>query len=72
MDVKEIVTAWVISYNPTKEQARLALQRASVCKICPHLKTKLTINYCGICKCPISKKIFSDGLNPCPKLYWEY
>jgi hypothetical protein len=71
MDVKEIVTAWAISFNPTKEQARLALQRASICKTCPHLKSKLTVDFCGVCGCPVSKKIFTDRINPCPKKKWE-
>lgn len=63
--------AWIISFNPTDKQAKLAEQRLNICDTCIHRKHKLTIPYCDACGCPISKKIFTDSINPCPKKKWK-
>jgi len=72
LDVSEIIKAWAISINPTKEQATLAEKRYTICKPCEHIKKLNKLEICGVCKCPISKKIFaSSKKNWCPKGYWD-
>ena len=70
MNVKEIIEAWSISYNPTPEQKVLANLRGDICDECPSKKMKLRIPHCKECGCPISKKIFTNSYNPCPLLKW--
>ena len=70
----EIGRAWIIAVNPTNIQKELALQRYSICVECSHYKKSRPITHdehCGICLCPLSKKIFSDNFNECPKGKWE-
>jgi hypothetical protein len=71
----EIAKAWIAAANPTPEQKELADYRISVCDGCPH-KTKyehLNIYACGLCGCPLDKKIFSPIPGPvaCPDQRWE-
>jgi ribosomal protein L37E len=69
----EIAKAWVIAANPNPEQKLLAEQRASICDTCPHRAYNETIDlyYCGLCGCPLSKKIFSPaGPTACPGKKW--
>jgi hypothetical protein len=72
---KEIAKAWIIAYNPSKEQKILAENRFTICDNCPSKKTisdKIKISIvCGECGCPISKKIFSPEFNACPLKKWE-
>jgi hypothetical protein len=71
--VKEIFTAWKISFNPSEEQSILAAKRLEVCLDCRHnLKTMIGINVCVECGCPISKKVFSKQSNPCPEKKWDF
>lgn len=69
----EIAKAWIIAANPNPEQKLLAESRASVCDACPHKAYNETIDlhYCGLCGCPLSKKIFSPaGPDACPDKRW--
>jgi hypothetical protein len=69
----EIAKAWIIAANPNPEQKLLAESRASVCDACPHKSHNETIDlyYCGLCGCPLSKKIFSPaGPDACPSKRW--
>jgi hypothetical protein len=74
---KEIANAWIIAANPTPEEKQLAEERISVCNECEHKqenKDIINFYYCGICKCPLSKKIFSlknSETNPCPANKWK-
>lgn len=75
MDLKEILNAWLASFNPTSIQRQMSQKRIAVCNECPSLVKKLNINrdwaaYCGECGCPINKKIFSTTNNPCPLSKW--
>jgi hypothetical protein len=70
MNIKEIIEAWIISHSPTEKQKILAEKRAEVCKECPHRKDVL-VSICGLCGCPISKKIFTNDYNPCPDKKWK-
>lgn len=69
----EIAEAWIIAENPTPEQQEIAESRVEICNICPHKKfiTMFDTYICGVCKCPLSKKIFSPvGPSACPKNKW--
>lgn len=69
----EIGRAWIIAANPTDVQMELSQKRYSICIECEYYKKSRPIThdeYCGICLCPISKKIFSDNFNECPKEKW--
>jgi len=70
-NINTIIKAWAISFNPTDKQLTLAKERGSICESCEFRGTKLTIPYCKECGCPISKKIFTNEYNPCPKEKWE-
>jgi len=71
----EIAKSWIAAANPTPEQKQIAEYRASVCDVCPHkkLQEQLHIYTCGLCGCPLSKKIFSPlpGEQACPDKRWE-
>jgi len=74
MNLKQIVDAWMTSFNPTSEQDNLAKKRVEICEMCPSLKkvfNKKWSAYCGECGCPISKKIYATENNPCPLLKWS-
>ena len=72
MNLFEIAKAWVISFNPSKEQQELADERVKVCDSCEFKKfsSTLWIFYCSACGCPLDKKIFSPE-NSCPKEKWK-
>jgi hypothetical protein len=69
----EIGRAWIIAANPSDNQKELAQKRYSICIECTHYKKSRPIThdeYCGVCLCPLSKKIYSDNFNECPKGNW--
>ncbi len=74
---KEIANAWIIAANQTPEEKQLAEERISVCNECEHRqenKDIINFYYCGICLCPLNKKIFSlknPKTNPCPANKWK-
>ena len=70
----EIAEAWIESENPSPERKLIAESRIEICNSCPE---KTFVNMfdtyiCGVCKCPLSKKIFSSRSGPeaCPKQQW--
>lgn len=71
----EIAKAWIAAANPTPEQKQIAKYRASICDVCPHKKHQPHLNMytCGLCGCPLNKKIFSPkpGYQACPDKRWE-
>jgi hypothetical protein len=74
MNFLEIIEAWMIAGNPTKIQKELAYNRAEICESCEFKKeilkgVKMT-TICNECGCPISKKIFTNNYDPCPKHKW--
>jgi hypothetical protein len=75
MNISEIVTAWITSFNPTDQQKKIAIERAEICFGCDRIKTKSVLSkklkVCGACGCPIDKKVFSQEYNPCPLKKWE-
>jgi ribosomal protein L37E len=71
----EIAKAWIAAANPTPEQKQIANYRISVCEKCPH-RAYIKVadaHICGLCGCPLSKKIFSPspGEEACPDKRWE-
>lgn len=72
--LSEIFQAWVAAANPSPAQKLLAEQRAIVCSGCEHRSFNETfnVNTCGLCGCPLSKKVFSPaGPEACPGNKWE-
>ncbi len=75
-DFEEITHAWIDSVFATEIQRQIASERNTICQSCPSLQTKfkkvkkLSIQACGECGCPISKKIFSRKFNACPLSKW--
>jgi len=69
----EIIKAWWIAANPSKEQSELARERLSICmKPCDYLQESIVFEYvCGACGCPIRKKIFTANKKACPKEKWN-
>ena len=59
LNPKEIMKAWIISFNPTDRQANLAKERLEVCKGCIHKTEVLSVSVCDACGCPIYKKIYN-------------
>lgn len=72
MDLGEIIQSWIISYDPSPEEKRKAISRSKICDLCPSKKYNkyLKFFYCGVCKCPLEKKIYSPK-NTCPLNNWK-
>lgn len=75
--LREIALAWVRSFNPTNEQQALASQRLQACEACRHhveapgASVFTHLRLCGLCGCPLIKKIYSpDGPGACPAGRW--
>ena len=75
LKIVEIAKAWIAAANPTPEQQAIAEYRILVCDGCPHKKhiPHLDTFTCGMCGCPLSKKIFSPlpGEQACPDKRWK-
>ena len=83
--IKEILTSWIVSFNPNDEDKEKANSRAEICDQCPFkveldnaiLKTLSSNDQilnkfkCGKCGCPLAKKIFSPFKTSCPLNKWE-
>jgi hypothetical protein len=71
----EIASAWFSAANPTPEQKEKAKKRLIICQSCEFKRENETLNihYCGLCGCPLNKKIFTpvDGRTACPKGKWS-
>ena len=71
-NLKQIIKAWVISFNPTERESTLAKLRGDVCKGCDSNKiNRLGYSHCEECGCPIAKKIFTDEYNQCDLGKWK-
>jgi hypothetical protein len=75
VDFKEIINAWIVSFNPTESQKAQAAERLSVCLQCENyseiIKKKKWSAVCKECGCPIEKKIYSNAFDPCPLDKWD-
>lgn len=69
----EIIEAWVVSNDPTPEQYEIAQERIEVCDSCDRRKyiRNIDIHVCGVCGCPLAKKIYVQNGEKCPLNKWE-
>ena len=69
--IKEILLSYATAINPTEEQKEIAEQRLEICMQCEHWVQSAVRDYCDICKCTTSAKVFSPkGASACPKSKW--
>lgn len=72
---KEIINAWITSFNPSADEKSMAEKREKICLECPSYNTvfkdKTWSAFCGECGCPISKKVYTKEYNACPLKKWE-
>ena len=66
--LKEIVEAWLISFNPSEEQKALAAERIKICNGCE--ARNATFEVCTKCACPLYKKIYAVSKDLCPLAKW--
>lgn len=72
IDLSKIIDAWATSFNPTKEEKELADKRYSICTSCDQRTSRIKIEYCKACGCPLSKKIYSLAAKAsCPLGKWD-
>lgn len=73
--IKEIITAWAVSFNPTPEQKLLAEKRYEICLGCEFYGKSRPITgdeYCKKCLCPIQKKVYTQRKGEtCPLNKWD-
>lgn len=70
IDLRDIFNSWVKSFNPTPDELSRAEERFSICSTCEFRKEVVNTLVCGACGCPISKKVYSSAVDPCPKDKW--
>ena len=71
MNFKQIIEAWMISFDPTSTEKELAEIRGKICDECPSKVLRLNMAICKECGCPIGKKIFTNDYNPCSLSKWS-
>ncbi len=73
--IREIIGAWVISFNPSEERKELAEKRYEICLGCEHYGKSRPVTkeeYCTKCGCPIQKKVFTERvIDSCPLNKWS-
>ena len=70
--IKEIIKAWWIASNPTKEQSLLAQKRLEICRGCDSMVDSVVFTkICNECGCPIGKKIFTESIGSCDLHKWD-
>ena len=67
--IEEIFKSWKIAYNPNDLESELAIKRMEICDTCSE-KVDIPFIHCGVCKCMLSKKIYSPKTGACPKGKW--
>lgn len=69
--IQEILTSYLTKYTATEEQRELASKRLEVCTACEHWKHSAIRDYCDLCGCTTSGKVFSPkGAEACPMKKW--
>ena len=68
--LKEIFTAWGISFDPSDTQSLHAARRLSICNKC-EFKSDSPIRHCTVCGCPLKSKVYSQSEGACPKGKWD-
>ena len=78
--VEEIFKSWMISWDPTIEQADLASDRIQICDACEFriltpIGPFLNIARCSVCGCSLKQKIFTPltykESGGCPQQKWN-
>jgi hypothetical protein len=79
--IEEIFNSWKISFNPSSEQADLAIKRIEICDVCEFksiidLGPVMKFAKCNVCGCALAGKIYTpktykDEGGSCPKNFWE-
>jgi hypothetical protein len=73
--IREIIGAWIISFNPSQERKELAEKRYEICLGCEYYGKMRRITrdeHCKKCGCPIQKKVFTEKTNDsCPLNKWS-
>lgn len=74
INIKTILEAWAISYNPTEKENELAIARLKICDNCSSKKELIKkvqlLVVCSECGCPLVKKIYTNSYNACPLMKW--
>lgn len=75
IDIKDILTSWITSINPSDLEKKLAEERMEICMSC-EIKREFFHNkewsaICGRCGCPLKKKIFTNQYGTCPLKKWH-
>ena len=69
--VKEILLSYIAKSNPTEEQKEIAEKRLEICAECEFWVQGAVRDYCSVCGCTTSAKVFSPkGSSACPKNMW--
>ena len=69
--VKEILLSYIAKSNPTEEQKEIAEKRLEICASCEFWVQGAVRDYCSVCGCTTSAKVFSPkGSSACPKNMW--
>ena len=58
INIKKIVNAWLTSFNPTKEEKKLAEKRYDICFGCDQRASLLKIEHCKACGSHYPRKYF--------------
>ncbi len=69
--VKEIILSYAAKINPTDEQKALAEKRLEVCVGCDQWVQGDIRDYCSVCGCTTSAKVFSPVRAACPENKWQ-
>jgi hypothetical protein len=80
--VEEIFKSWMISFDPSQEQADLAIKRIEICDACEFrvltpIGPFFNIAKCSVCGCSLKQKIFTpitykDPGGSCPHSKWSF
>jgi hypothetical protein len=69
--LQEILISYVRKYNPTDDQKFIASERLQTCMGCEFWVQGQVRDYCSICRCTTSAKVFSPiGSEACPMGKW--
>lgn len=68
--IKEIITSWAISINPTDEQKEKAEKRLEICRSCDNWQEGIVEPFCKVCGCMFRAKVFTPVENGCPINKW--
>lgn len=69
--LKEILISYAKKHNPTEDEKDAAEKRLEVCMNCDKWVQSIIRDYCSLCGCNTSAKVFSPvGAEACPLKKW--